>query len=218
MGPTLTRTLAGVVGVVAVLGSVRPAAAQNFPPDPLAVRMPENATAMAVKAVVTIAVRAGVPVGFEEVGALAEQVNAAFLPFARDDKRVFARSKDRRVFGRKDRRVFGARRTLPDVRSLTLGDALDAAVAKDRRYAWQVLDGVVVVRPVAAWSDPSHPLVPLIDQLNATVRARARSHWILERSSSLVLLDRGRAVEVVEPVLRVVDKVGEETIPLSSSR
>jgi len=216
MGPKQTRSLAVVVGVVAVLGSFRPAAAQNFPSDPLAVRMPDGGTGtdIDVKAVVTIAIRAGVPVGFEEVGALAEQVNGASLPFARNDKQVFTR-KDRQVFSRRDRRVFGARRTpVAAVRALTLGDALDAAVAKDRRYAWNVLDGVVVVRPAAAWSDPSHPLVPLIDQLNATVRARPGSRWILERSSSLVLLDRGRAVEVVEPVLKVVDEAGEETIPL----
>ena len=214
MGPKLTRSLAVVVGVVAVFGSVRPAAAQNFPPDPLALRIPDDATGMDVRAVVTIAIRAGVPVGFEEVGALAEEVNDASRAFARTDTQVFTR-KDRRVFSRRDRRVFGARRTPPpEVRVLTLGDALDAAVARDPRYAWQILDGVVVVRPVSAWSDPSHPLVPLIDQLNATVRARARSHWTLERSSSVVLLDRGRAVEVVEPVLRVVDQAGQETIPL----
>ena len=213
MGPILTRSLAVVVGAVAVFGSVCPTAAQNFPPDPLAVRMPDDATAPDVKAVVAVAIRMGVPVGFEEVGALAEQVDRAFLPFARNDKQVFTR-KDRRVFSRRDRRVFGARRTPPDVRALTLGDALDTAVARDRRYAWDVLDGVVVVRPAAAWRDPSHPLLTLIDQLNATVRARGRAHWVLERSSSVVLLDRGRAVEVVEPVLRVVDEAGEETIPL----
>jgi hypothetical protein len=215
MGPKPTWSLAVLVGVVAVFGSVCPAAAQNFPPNPLAVRMPDNATALDVKAVVAIAIRMGVPLGFEEVGALAEEVNEASRGFARNDKQVFTR-KDRRVFSRRDRRVYGARRTPPDVRALTLGDALEAAVAKDGRYAWQVVDGVVVVRPVAAWTDPSHPLVPLIDQLNATVRARGRSHWILERSSSKVLLDRGRAVEVVEPVLRVVDEAGEETIPLRS--
>ena len=213
MGPKLTRSMAVVVGVVAVFGSVCPAAAQNFPPDPLAVRMPDDATALDVKAVVAIAIRMGVPVGFEAVGALAEQVNGAVLPSARNDKGVFTR-KDRQVFTRRDRRVFGARRPQPDVPGLTLGHALDAVVARDRRYAWNVVDGVVVVRPVAAWRDPSHPLVPLIDQLNATVRARPRSHWILERSSSLVLLDRGRAVEVVEPVLKVVDEAGEETVPL----
>ena len=214
MGPKLTRALAIVVGVVAVLGSVRPAGAQNFPPDPRAVRMPDDAAAVDVKAAVTIAIRAGVPVGFEEVGALAEEVNEAARAFARNDKQVFTR-KDRRVFSRRDRRVFGARRTPPpEVRALTLGEALDAAVARDPRYAWAFLDGVVVVRPVAAWSDPSHPLVPLIDQLNARIRARARSHWTLGRSSSVVRLDRGRSVEVVEPVLRVVDEAGEETIPI----
>lgn len=213
MGPKLTRSLAVMVGVVAVLGSVCPAAAQNFPLDPLALRMPDDATALDVKAVVAIAIRMGVPMGFEEVGALAEEVNAAPRSVARNDTQVFTR-KDRRVFSRRERRVYGVRRSPPDVRALTLGDALDTAVAKDRRYAWQVLDGVVVVRPLAAWRDPSHPLALRMDQLNATVRARPRSHWILERSPYLVLLDRGRAVEVVEPVLKIVDEAGEETLPL----
>jgi len=189
--------MAIVVGVVAVFGSVCPAAAQNFPPDPLAVRMPDDATGVDVKAVVAIAIRMGVPVGFEELGALADRVKGPFL-----------------LTNRSEKRIVSVRPTLVDARGVTLREALDAVVVRNRRYAWKEFDGVVVVRPAAAWRDPSHPLLTLIDQLNATVRVRARSHWILERSSSLVLLDRGRAVEVVEPVLRVVDEAGEETIAL----
>lgn len=197
MGPKLTRLLAVVVGVVAVLGSVHPAVAQNFLPDPLAFRMPDDAAAVDVKAVVAIAIRLGVPVGFEEMGALADRVKGPFL-----------------LANRSEKRIVSVRPALVDARGVTLREALDAVVVRNRRYAWRVIDGVVVVRPAAAWRDPSHPLLTLIDQLNATVRARGRSHWILERSSSVVLLDRGRAVEVVEPVLRVVDEAGEETIPL----
>ena len=49
-GRSTTRSLAIVVGAVAVLGLVRPAAAQNFPPDPLAVRMPDDAVGVDVEA------------------------------------------------------------------------------------------------------------------------------------------------------------------------
>ena len=197
MGPKLTRSLAVVVGVVAVFGSVRPAAAQNFPPGPLSVRMPDDAAAVDVKAVVAIAIRLGVPVGFEEMGALAERVKGPYLLATRDE-----------------RRIVGVRPRLLDVRGLPLWHALNAVTVANRRYEWREMDGVVVVRPRAAWRDPSHPLLTLVDQLNATVRARPGSHWILERSSSVVLLDHGRAVEVVEPVLKVVDEAGEEPIPL----
>jgi hypothetical protein len=199
MGPKLTRSLAVVVGVVAVFGSVRLPAAQNFPADPLAVRMPDDATAADVQLVVTMAVRLGVPLGFEAVGALAERVSMPFRP-----------GPD----GAKPKPLVSVRPRPLDVRGVPLRHALDAVVAKDRRYAWQLIDGVVVVRPVAAWGDPSHPWVPLMEKLNAMVRARGRSHWILEPASSLVLLDRGRAVEVTEPRLRVVDEAGEQTLPL----
>ena len=46
-----------------------------------------------------------------------------------------------------------------DVRGVTLRQALDAVVAKDRRYEWRDVDGVVVVRPRAAWRDREHPLL-----------------------------------------------------------
>ena len=222
MGSNLTRALTVVVGVVAVFGSVRPARTQNVAPEaPLAVRMPDDATGVDVKAVVQIAIRMGVPVGFEEVAALAEGVSAP-----------------RRLT--REPPIVSVRPTPLDVRGVTLRDALDAVVAKDRRYAWKPLDGVVVVRPVAAWRDSTHPLLlpmravrledatlaavnplgddgadeRLLDRLNATVRARGRHYWVLARSSAQVLLDRGRAVEVVEPSLRLGSETGEETLRL----
>jgi len=228
MRAKLTGPLAILVGAVAMLGSVRPAAAQNFPPgDRLTTRMPEDAVGVDVKAVLAIAMRLGVPVGFEEVGALADQIKGPFHPLLRHKP------------------IVSVRPTPLDVRGVTLREALDAVVAKDPRYAWTVLDGVVVVRPVAAWRDPSHPLLrpmqavrledarlaeavdpwrleaesdpaegTLLDRLNATARARGQYHWILASSSALVLMDRGRAVEIVEPVLRLGDEAGEDTIPL----
>jgi hypothetical protein len=39
---------------------------------------------------------------------------------------------------------------------LTARDALDRAVELDPRYRWIEMDGVIVVRPVAAWDDPQH--------------------------------------------------------------
>lgn len=193
------RALAIVVGVVAVLASPCPAIAQNVSVDPLALRMPEDATGVDVKAVVAIAIRMGIPLGFEEAGALDDRVRGPFRPLGP------AREKP----------AVSVRPTPLDVRGVTLRQALDAVVAKDRRYAWRLLDGVVVMRPVAAWRDATHPLdETLLDRLNAAVRARAGAHWVLAPERSMVLLDRGRAVEVSEPVLRLSDQTGEETIQL----
>jgi hypothetical protein len=45
-----------------------------------------------------------------------------------------------------------------DFTAKTLREALDGLVALDGRYEWRDLDGVVVVRARAAWSDPRDPL------------------------------------------------------------
>jgi hypothetical protein len=41
---------------------------------------------------------------------------------------------------------------------LSLSDALDKLVAIDSRYRWVDSDGVIVVRPLAAWADPKNVL------------------------------------------------------------
>lgn len=211
MGPKLTRSLAVVVGVVAVLGSVHRAVAQNFPPDALAVRMPDYAAAVDVKAVVAIAIRLGVPVGFEEMGALADRVKGPFLLADRDEKRIVS-----------------VRPTLVDARGGTLREALDAVVVRNRRYEWHEMEGVVVVRPRAAWRDPGHPLLrpmpaeresgfsggTLLDRLNAAVRAPGGMHWSLQSEISTILLDRGRAVTVSRPVVMIDGPAGSRGIPL----
>ena len=198
MRASSTRALSIVVGVIAVLASPCLAIAQNVSVDPVSVRMPDDATGVDVKAVVAIAIRLGVPLGFEEAGALAERVRGPIRPSVVREKPIVS-----------------VRPTPLDVRGVTLRQALDAVITKDRRYAWRMLDGVVVVRPVAAWNDATHPLdETLLNRLDAMVRTRARSHWVLASERSLVLLDRGRAVEVSEPVLRLRDDAGEETIPL----
>jgi len=38
----------------------------------------------------------------------------------------------------------------------SVGDILDQLLASDRHYRWQDMDGVVVVRPIAAWRDNDH--------------------------------------------------------------
>jgi hypothetical protein len=45
-----------------------------------------------------------------------------------------------------------------NVTGLSLREALTALMALDPRYEWRELDGVVVVRPLAAWTQPDHPL------------------------------------------------------------
>ena len=58
------------------------------------------------------------------------------------------------------------------VTGLTVRDALTALMAMDPRYDWREFDGVIVVRPVLAWSDPDHPLareIPAVRLDNATI-------------------------------------------------
>ena len=38
----------------------------------------------------------------------------------------------------------------------SVGDILDQLLASDRHYRWQDMDGVVVVRPIAAWRENDH--------------------------------------------------------------
>jgi hypothetical protein len=44
------------------------------------------------------------------------------------------------------------------VTGLTVRDALTALLLLDPQYNWREFDGVIVVRPVLAWSDSGHPL------------------------------------------------------------
>jgi hypothetical protein len=37
-----------------------------------------------------------------------------------------------------------------------VGEALNELIAADPRYAWIESDGVIVIRPVAAWANPQH--------------------------------------------------------------
>jgi len=242
MGPKLPRRLAILVFTLAFLASLSPAAAQGFL-DPLAVRMPDEATGVDVKAIVAIATRLGVPVGFEEPKALDERVSNVFR----------ARTREAPIVSVRPRPL--------DVRGVRLAQALDAAVAADRTYAWRAMDGVVVIRPVASWSDSSHPLLtpaaPLrleavrmselvdavrrvldrnaparvpprddeprvsldfgggtrLDLLNAAARAGGIG-WRLSSSSTTILLDGGRAVDVFEPVLSLGASAAGEAIPL----
>jgi hypothetical protein len=43
-----------------------------------------------------------------------------------------------------------------------LRDVLDMLVERDPRYQWRVIDGVIVIRPVAAWNDAADPLFALV--------------------------------------------------------
>lgn len=76
----------------------------------------------------------GVPFGFEQAGGLSEHTIA----------------------------LNRLRVTEVKVSGLTLRAALDAVVAADPRYAWRYVDGVVVMRPIAVWNDPGHPLHRLV--------------------------------------------------------
>ena len=217
MRPNRTRSLAIVVGALSVLGLVRPPAAQNFAPDPLAVRMPDDAVGVDVEALVAIVARLDIPFGFEEAGALRERVS---MPF-------------RTSTGSRPKPLVSVRPRPLDVRGVALRQALDAVVAADRRYEWRDVAGVVVVRPRAAWHDPEHPLRrrvtdtelrdtglsmefdgTLFDLLNTLVRAEGRRQWSLRSQHDTILLDRGRAVTASHPVLRLSGAAGAGEFPL----
>jgi hypothetical protein len=53
---------------------------------------------------------------------------------------------------------FDRRSTRAQIAAATLHQALDAAVALDRRYEWREMDGVYVFRTSAAWRDPQNLL------------------------------------------------------------
>jgi hypothetical protein len=212
MGPKPTRTLAIVVCAVAVLGSVCQAAAQNFPADPLAVRMPDDATDANVERIAAIASRLGLPFGFEAVDALSEQISTPFKNSPKGTRmgRETAIGRASRLGG-KSRLTGLSRKRSPtlDIRGITLRQALDTVVAKDRRYEWYYIDGVVVVRPASSWRDPDHPLsrmlpegTSLFDHVNALARTE-RLQWSLKSETSTILLDGGRVVTVAQPILSV---------------
>lgn len=54
---------------------------------------------------------------------------------------------------------------------LTVGAALDALIAVDRRYTWREQGGVLLVRPVKSWNEPGHFLNRRFDSFEA-VRVR----------------------------------------------
>ena len=242
MGAKLASRLAILVSTLAVLAFSRPATAQDFP-DPLALRLPDDAVGVDVSALVAIASRLGVPLGFEEPKALDERVSNVFSLRPREAPIVRVRPRPL------------------DVRGLRLAQALDAAVAADRKYAWRAMDGVVVIRPVSAWNDSLHPLLTpvaplrlegvrvselvhavrrvvdrgapppapprgdeatvsldfaggtLLDLLNAAARTGGIG-WRLWSSSSTILLDGGRAVEVLEPALSLGTSADGQAIPI----
>jgi hypothetical protein len=222
MGPNPTRTLAIVVSTVAVFGSVCLPAAQNFAGDPLAVRMPD-ATKADVEGIVEVGARLGVPFGFEAVDALREQISTPFNHSPKETRlgRETAIGRESRL-GKKSRLTGLSRvrsRTL-DIRGVTLRQALDAAVAADRRYEWRYIDGVVVVRPASAWRDAEHPLsrmvsegASLLDQVNAIARTEG-ARWLLRSETSSIMLDGGRTVTVAAPTLTVDGPAGSRGVPL----
>jgi hypothetical protein len=74
-------------------------------------------------------------------------------------------------------------RTPQPIAGLTLRQALDLIVGLDPRYAWREVDGVAVVRPSAAWSDPNDALNRHVQNIHWTsVNARQT----LDRLTSVI--------------------------------
>jgi hypothetical protein len=54
------------------------------------------------------------------------------------------------------------------ITGLSLRAALDVLIGFDPRYAWQEMNGVTVIRPVAAWGNPLHPLFRPVESIQLT--------------------------------------------------
>ena len=63
-----------------------------------------------------------------------------------------------------------------DLTGMTARQALDQLVALNSTYRWQESDGVVVIRPIAAWDDPTNMLNRPIASFNVT---NAHVHEVL---------------------------------------
>ena len=106
--------------------------------------MPDDATERDVPLIVSIAARLGIPLGFEEAGALKEGVS---MPFNTSGGASGATP------------LVSVRPRPLDLRGATLRQALDAVVSANRRYEWRDVAHVAVVRPRASWRDPEHPCI-----------------------------------------------------------
>jgi hypothetical protein len=92
------------------------------------------------------------------------------------------------------------------LRGLTARDALDRLVQIDPRYRWVESDGVLIVRPVAAWNDANHFLdrsvsVAFADQnvggaLNAVLAAIGPTRFSGERTFNNPEMDRTFSVSL----------------------
>jgi hypothetical protein len=65
-------------------------------------------------------------------------------------------------------------RTPQPIAGLTMRQVLDLIVGLDPRYTWREVDGVAVVRPSAAWSDPNDALNRHVQNIHWTARTRGR--------------------------------------------
>jgi len=99
-----------------------------------------------------------------------------------------------------------------NVTGLSLREALTALMALDSRYDWRELDGVIVVRPALAWTQPEHPLTRVAGSVRleqATIADAANYlHAMLEPGMKYAP-ERDRGVEV-----RRVSVTSAERAPL----
>ena len=86
-----------------------------------------------------------------------------------------------------------------NVTGLSVRDALNALMAIDSRYDWREFDGVIVVRPLLAWTQPDHPLSretgPVQLDRTTVVDAANYLHALLEPGLPYAA-ERDRGVEV----------------------
>jgi hypothetical protein len=135
----LTVTFVLAISVFGSPSAQTPAVPLQSPLDRV---LPDDVGNIEVKQMQALAARLGIPFGFEEVGALAEEVRGPFY-----------------MSTRMAARIVGVRPRPIDGRGLRFRQALDAVISADRRYEWRDMDGVAVIRPVAAWQDAAHPLL-----------------------------------------------------------
>lgn len=104
-----------------------------------------------------------------------------------------------------------------DLTGMTVRAALDEIVAADPRYEWRLVEDTVVVRPVGAWTDASHPFhglavpevpgeQPLSDALRRAVGGAGDSS---DMAALAARVDRGRRVRSPAGARAILERVAE---------
>lgn len=96
-----------------------------------------------------------------------------------------------------------------NVTGLSLREALTGLMALDSRYEWREIDGIIVVRPLLAWTQPDHPLSRQASSVRlerATIVDAANYLHALVEPGMKYAAERDRGVEVRRISVTVADR------------